>query len=85
MSKTDKRSRGKFLDKGVRPMEIFWSSFLPSPRRRSSDEVENTMKRRSNGKLTFHSNIIYLFLYIVVIMTCRISPFQDGGSFQLNL
>ncbi len=40
-------------------MEIFWSSFLPSPRRRSSDEVENTMKRRSNGKLKFHSKIIY--------------------------
>ena len=40
-------------------MEIFWSSFLPSPRRRSSNEVENTMKRRSNGKLTIHSNIIY--------------------------
>ncbi|CAC5393662.1 unnamed protein product [Mytilus coruscus] len=39
------KARGKFLDKGVRPMEIFWSSY----RRRSTDETDSTpIKRKSD-------------------------------------
>jgi len=34
--------------------------------------------------LQFWSNLAELFLCIVVNMTCTISHFQDGGSFQLN-
>ena len=34
--------------------------------------------------LQFWSNLAKLFLCIVVNMTCTISRFQDGGSFQLN-
>ncbi|XP_076100154.1 germinal-center associated nuclear protein-like isoform X3 [Mytilus galloprovincialis] len=41
----DAKARGKFLDKGVRPMEIFWSSY----RRRSTDESDSTpIKRKSD-------------------------------------
>jgi hypothetical protein len=34
--------------------------------------------------LQFWSNLNELFVCIVVNMTCTISRFQDGGSFQLN-
>ena len=34
--------------------------------------------------LQFWSNLTELFLCIVVNLTCTISRFQDGGSFQLN-
>ena len=41
--------------------------------------------RLASCMLQFWSHLTELFVCIVVNMTCTISRFQDGGSFQLNL